>query len=88
MPQAMRRFLGIAVARWRALGIFLLARMSEPGTIRQGVVACAALIGVRIAPERADAIGWIGLALAIAIGILTREDRSDPPPPPPPEGQA
>lgn len=85
MPEPVKRFLGVAMTRWRLLLFFLLARAAEPGSIRQGVVMLGALVGMRIAPERADAIGWIGMGLAVTVGILTREDR--PPPPPPPEGQ-
>lgn len=85
MPEQVRRFLGVTVERWRWLLKFLLARAAEPGSVRQMVVMGCALVGLRIAPERAEAIGWAAMAVAVVIGILTREEH---PPPPPPEGQA
>lgn len=86
MPEPVRRFLGIARAKWLALAFFILARAREPGTIRQVLVALSTLFGVRIAPEMAETIAWLGLAAAVAIGVLTDEHRGDGPPPP--EGQA
>ncbi len=84
MPEPVKRFLGIASARWRMLWMFVLARASQPGSIRQMVLMGGTLFGVRVAPDQAEAIGWIGLGLAVAIGILTDEN---PPPRDPPEGQ-
>ena len=86
MPEPVKRFLGIAASRWRMLWMFVLTRASQPGSIRQMVLMSGTLVGIRIAPEQAEAIGWIGLAAAVAIGILTDEDK--PPPDAPPEGQA
>ena len=75
MPESVRRFLGIALSRWKALGIFLLARAQEPGTVRHGALPLCTPIGVRLPPEHFEAIGWAGFGLAVMIGILTREDR-------------
>jgi hypothetical protein len=73
VPETVKRFLGITRAQWIVLVTFILARAGEPGTIRMAILAVGATVGVRIAPERAEAIGWVGMGLAIAIGILTRE---------------
>jgi hypothetical protein len=62
----------------RTLGRFLLERAQEPGSIRQVAVVIATLAGRQIAPDMADAIGWVGFAAAVLVGILTREN---PPPP-------
>jgi hypothetical protein len=82
MPEPVRRFLGVAVERWHLVLRFLLDRAREPGSIRQVTIAFCALIGVQMAPDRVEAIGWIGLGLAVLVGILTTENPAPPPAPP------
>lgn len=54
---------------------FIKARLKEPSTWRGMVLICTAF-GVPIAPQMAEAIITIGLALSGGIGVLTSDSKS------------
>jgi len=53
---------------------FIKARLKEPSTWRGMVLICTAF-GVPIAPQMAEAIITIGLALSGGIGVLTPDKK-------------
>jgi hypothetical protein len=53
---------------------FVKARLKEPSTWRGMVLICTAF-GVPIAPQMAEAIITIGLALSGGIGVLTSDSK-------------
>lgn len=57
----------------RAAWDFLMARLSEKGSMLHVVNLCAAITGSVVSPDQSEQIVSVSLIVAGAIGIMTKE---------------